>query len=174
MSEQKMVPREPTEVMLRAAYLACDDFIDEHGDGEASNLDDGQWNEMMAKVWQVWHGDLQESLQKCANAAPPRDAQGGDYAELAQRLHDRSESPGKYDRVILVEAAAAITTLLAELAQAKRECGATREMLEDTRQDLRDLREALGVSYEPHQSLRERALDAAMYLATYITKPSKP
>ena len=36
-----------------------------------------------------------------------------------------------------------------------------REMLSDARSELDMLREALGVSYEPHQNLLERMLEAA-------------
>lgn len=38
---------------------------------------------------------------------------------------------------------------------------AMRDMLEDARSELQCVREALGVSYEPHQSLFDRTLDAA-------------
>ncbi|NYT68749.1 hypothetical protein [Pusillimonas noertemannii] len=42
-----------------------------------------------------------------------------------------------------------------------RELQAARDMLESARQELREIRAALGVSYEPHQNLHERTLDAA-------------
>jgi len=38
---------------------------------------------------------------------------------------------------------------------------AARDMLTDARLELDELRQALGVDYEPHQSLRERMLDSA-------------
>jgi hypothetical protein len=41
------------------------------------------------------------------------------------------------------------------------ETEALRDMLDDARRELEMLREALNVSYEPHQSLFERMLDAA-------------
>jgi hypothetical protein len=46
---------------------------------------------------------------------------------------------------------------------------ALRDMLEDARAELRQLREALGVSYEPHQSLHERMLEAARGAAAWRT-----
>lgn len=70
---QKVCP-EPTEAVLRRAYQTCDDFIDEHGDGDASNLDDGQWNEMMAAVWRAWHSDLQADLQNVQSQSSSPDA----------------------------------------------------------------------------------------------------
>jgi len=41
------------------------------------------------------------------------------------------------------------------------EASANRDMLDDARTELDMLRQALGVPYEPHQTLRERLLDAA-------------
>lgn len=38
---------------------------------------------------------------------------------------------------------------------------ALREMLDDSRAEMAMIREALGVEYEPHQSLFERTLEAA-------------
>jgi len=35
------------EAMVAVAYRVCEDFIEKHGDGYLSELDDGQWNEML-------------------------------------------------------------------------------------------------------------------------------
>lgn len=43
---------------------------------------------------------------------------------------------------------------------------ALRDMLTDARTELEQVRDALGVSYEPHQSLHERTLEAARALST--------
>jgi hypothetical protein len=47
----------------------------------------------------------------------------------------------------------------AQIAADERD--ALRDMLEDARAELAQIREALGVALEPHQSIQERTLDAA-------------
>lgn len=81
---EKLVPREPTNAMLHSAYQECEDFIDEHGDGEASNLDNCQWNDMMAAAWRAMF-----------DTAKPTDALSilyGASVEICTQLRQRAET----------------------------------------------------------------------------------
>lgn len=54
------------------------------------------------------------------------------------------------------------------------EASANRDMLEDARSELAALARVLGVAYEPHQTLRERLLEAAQSAAAKTTPSSSP
>jgi hypothetical protein len=50
---------------------------------------------------------------------------------------------------------------IARLREVREVNIALREMLDDSRSEMAMIQEALGVSYEPHQNLFERTLEAA-------------
>lgn len=61
-----------------------------------------------------------------------------------------------------------------EIERLQSDNEATRDMLTDARLELDALRAALGVDYEPHQSLQERMLDAANQKRVERTAPEPP
>lgn len=85
------------------------------------------------------------------------------YMNTPEREAERIKKAGKNMRKLRSAIAAQPVEVrqLMPMPDAAHELHACRDMLEDARSDLHAIREALGVPYEPHQTLRCRLLEAA-------------